>query len=140
MSASDDTGPIVRTTRPPYYTAILTTLLSPVDADVEGYAEASEAMLDVASTMDGFLGIEYARDEGRGISVTYWRDLESLRAWREHAQHVAIQRVGQERFYLAYRVRVALVEREYEWTRGQDIGVTPDLSRADADTDTSAER
>lgn len=80
----------------------------------EGYAQTAEEMVRLASTQPGFLGVESARGEdGLGITVAYWRDEASIRAWREHADHRAAQRAGRERWYRAYRVRVCRVEREY---------------------------
>lgn len=130
-SEPSETGPwpLVRGTAPPYYAAILTTVLSPDEHDLGGYAEAASDMLAAAATVDGYLGMEYARDGDSGITVSYWRDLQALRSWREHIAHMAIQRIGQERFYLAYRARICRVEREYEWVRGQPLGMTPDLPR-----------
>jgi heme-degrading monooxygenase HmoA len=58
------------------------------------------------------LGVESAR-EGVGITVSYWRDLESITAWKRAINHVAAQRLGRERWYATYRVRIALVERDY---------------------------
>ncbi len=60
----------------------------------------------------GYLGVESAREEV-GITVSYWRDLDSVAAWKRVVDHVAAQRVGRERWYAMYRVRIARVEREY---------------------------
>jgi heme-degrading monooxygenase HmoA len=95
--------------------------------DLAGYDEASERMLEIAKSMDGYLGLEFARSGTLGITVSYWRDLNSLRLWRENAEHLGVQLLGQKRFYQAYRARICLVEREYGWERGDPFGVTPDL-------------
>ena len=79
-----------------------------------GYAQTSDEMVRLASLQAGFLGVESARgDDGLGITVSYWRDEASIRAWREQADHQAAQRAGRERWYRAYRIRVCRVEREY---------------------------
>ncbi|WP_181698267.1 antibiotic biosynthesis monooxygenase [Nocardia sp. GTS18] len=114
--------PFVRTTAPPYYAAILTTALSADTADLAGYVEAAAEMADLAAQVDGYLGMEFARDAGCGITVSYWRDLDALRSWRENVAHVAAQRQGRERFYLGYRARICHVEREYEWSRSTEPG------------------
>lgn len=67
-----------------------------------------------------------------GIAVSYWRDLSCLRAWRHDAEHLGVQLLGQQRFYRAYRARICLVEREYEWHRGNPTGQAPDIPRWDA--------
>ncbi len=80
----------------------------------DGYAQTSDEMVRLASAQPGFLGVESVRGaDGLGITVSYWRDAPSIRAWRENADHRAAQRAGRERWYRAYRVRVCKVEREY---------------------------
>ncbi|MFC9966771.1 antibiotic biosynthesis monooxygenase family protein [Nocardia ignorata] len=113
--------PFVRGTSPPYVAAILTTALSDDPVDLAGYEEAAARMADLATKIDGYLGMEFARDEHCGITVSYWRDLDALRNWRENIEHVAAQRDGRERFYLGYRARICHVEREYEWARPPDL-------------------
>ncbi|HSN93069.1 MAG TPA: antibiotic biosynthesis monooxygenase [Anaeromyxobacteraceae bacterium] len=79
-----------------------------------GYAQTADEMVALAARQPGFLGVESARGaDGLGITVSYWRDEEAIRAWRAHADHLAAQRAGRERWYRAYRVRVCRVEREY---------------------------
>lgn len=69
-------------------------------------------MLELARCQPGFLGVESARD-GLGITVSYWADLDSIRQWRAQVEHRQAQRLGRERWYSAFRVRIARVEREY---------------------------
>ncbi|MEU4707452.1 antibiotic biosynthesis monooxygenase [Nocardia salmonicida] len=100
----------------------MTTALSSDAADLAGYFEAAAEMADLAAQIDGYLGMEFARDAGCGITVSYWRDLDALRSWRDNIEHVAVQRQGRERFYLGYRARICHVEREYEWSRPLEPG------------------
>jgi heme-degrading monooxygenase HmoA len=87
-------------------------------ASNDGYAQTAEAMARLAAQQDGFLGAESARGaDGLGLTVSYWRDEEALRAWRAHADHLAAQAAGKARWYRAYRVRVCRVEREYGFER-----------------------
>jgi heme-degrading monooxygenase HmoA len=72
----------------------------------------AERMLELARCQPGFLGVESARD-GLGITVSYWADLDSIRQWRAQVEHRQAQRLGRERWYSAFRVRIARVEREY---------------------------
>ncbi len=86
---------------------------STLSADDEGYAEMAEAMERLASQQPGFVGCESARGaDGFGISVSYWTDDAAARAWKEVAEHVEAQRLGQD-WYSHYRVVVAEVTREY---------------------------
>jgi heme-degrading monooxygenase HmoA len=80
----------------------------------DGYGQTAEEMVALAAAQPGFLGMESARGaDGLGITVSYWRDEESIRRWRAHADHLAAQRAGRERWYRAYRARVCRIEREY---------------------------
>ena len=95
------------TPKPPYLAVIFTSVRT--DGD-NGYADTGERLLALARTMDGFLGAESARD-GVGITVSYWRDEASIRAWREHPEHAAaIARAGE--WYSAFKTRVCRVERD----------------------------
>ncbi|MCA8977931.1 MAG: antibiotic biosynthesis monooxygenase [Planctomycetes bacterium] len=93
---------------PPYYAVIFTTDLA---ADAPGYEATAARMVELARQQPGFLGIESARD-GLGITVSYWRDLDSIAAWREQAEHAMARQAGRERWYRGYRLRVARVERD----------------------------
>lgn len=95
---------------PPYYAVIFTSIRT--DADAEGYALASERMMELAVTAPGFLGVESARS-AIGITVSYWRDEESITAWKRHAEHILAQDQGRKRWYDGYRIKIARVEREY---------------------------
>ncbi len=93
------------------YAVVFTSLRTEGDG---GYAQTSEEMVRLASAQPGFLGVESVRGaDGLGITVSYWRDEASIRAWRENADHGTARRAGRERWYRAYRVRVCKVEREY---------------------------
>lgn len=96
---------------PPYYAVIFTSLRTDVD---DGYSEMAERMETLARQQDGFLGVESARS-GVGITVSYWRDLESIKRWKQHSDHLLAQHYGREKWYSAYHVRIARVERAYSF-------------------------
>lgn len=100
---------LANTPAPPYYAVIFTSLRTDVDL---GYAEMADKMVALAATMPGFLGVESARDV-TGITVSYWADLESIRAWKYQSDHVVARDMGREHWYKCYKLRVAKVEREY---------------------------
>ncbi|MFN8586558.1 MAG: antibiotic biosynthesis monooxygenase [Candidatus Eisenbacteria bacterium] len=103
---------IARTPAPPYHVVAFTSQRTSADAD--GYARMADAMVALAPTQDGFLGIESARGaDGFGITLSYWRDEASIAAWKRVAAHAAAQRAGHERWYEDFVVRVARVERDY---------------------------
>jgi len=95
---------------PPYYAVIFSSVRS---GDDRGYVAMAARMVTLARAQPGFLGIETVREGQVGITVSYWRDLGSIAAWKAHAEHAIAQRLGHERWYERYEVRVARVERAY---------------------------
>ena len=102
--------PTIAATPPPPYVAVIFTSVRTDDDG--GYAGMAAAMERLAREQPGYLGIEAAR-EGVGITVSYWRDEASAQAWKEVGAHLVAQRRGREAWYRDYRVRVALVTRDY---------------------------
>jgi len=100
---------IANTPTPPYYAVIFTSHRTNGD---KGYGEMAERMLKLASEQSGFLGVESAR-ETVGITVSYWSDLKSIRAWKDNAEHLGAQKKGREFWYQAFKIRICKVERDY---------------------------
>ena len=70
-------------------------------------------MLALAKRQPGFIDFESVRDqEGYGITISYWKDKESIAAWKENMAHRQAQGRAKD-WYSAFRVRVCRVEREY---------------------------
>ena len=107
---------LARTPAPPYYAVIFTSVRTPDDPD--GYAATAERMVELAAGMPGYLGVESARGpDGLGITVSYWSSLEAIAAWRRDAEHKEAQRLGRQRWYGQFRLRVTRVERDYGFER-----------------------
>ncbi|MGD0912542.1 MAG: antibiotic biosynthesis monooxygenase [Terracidiphilus sp.] len=106
---------IAATPAPPYYAVIFTSLRTEGDL---GYPAMADAMVRLAATQPGFLGIESAR-EGLGITVSYWDSLESIAAWKRNSAHLVAQQRGREIWYQGFKVRICRVERDY------DMGTSP---------------
>lgn len=100
---------IAKTPTPPYFAVIFTSIRT---TDDNGYSEMAEHMVNLASQQSGFLGIESAREQV-GVTVSYWRDIESIQAWKMNANHQLAQRQGRELWYQNFKVRIAKVERDY---------------------------
>ena len=91
----------------------------------EGIAQddRKEAYLDIATRLrplladiDGFLSIERFQSlttPGKVLSLSFWRDEEAVRQWRNLAQHREAQRAGRQSIFQDYRLRVAHVLRDY---------------------------
>ena len=102
---------ISRTPPPPYYAVIFTSLRTEGD---RGYGAMAEKMELLAAQQPGFLGIESARTaNGLGITVSYWKDLESIARWKANTEHQVAQSAGKSTWYQDFQLRIAKVEREY---------------------------
>jgi heme-degrading monooxygenase HmoA len=110
---------IAVTPEPPYYAVVFTSLRTEADADA--YAQASEMIVRLAARQPGFLGIESVRDGGSGfgITVSYWQSEEAIAAWKAVAEHRVVQRLGRRRWYRAFHLRVARVERASSFSVGE---------------------
>jgi heme-degrading monooxygenase HmoA len=86
--------------------------------DEPGYGAAAAEMEATVKAMPGYLGMDSARSaDGVGITISYWRDEESVAGWRDHQRHSEIRGRGRSHWYDWYRVIVARVDRTYAWTR-----------------------
>lgn len=107
---------ITDTPEPPYYAVIFTSVRTSGD---NGYAQMAEKMLELAQKQDGFLGVESARDE-IGITVSYWRDLDSIKKWKENEHHLLAREKGREMWYKSFTTRISKVEHIYQYNRSID--------------------
>ena len=94
-----------------YYAVIFTSTRTEVEA---GYAEMATKMVELAKVQPGFIGMESARSE-IGITVSYWESLEAIKNWKANMEHLEAQEKGKTTWYKNYKVRIAKVEREYEF-------------------------
>jgi len=102
---------IANTPKPPYYAVIFTS--KKIDED-KGYGKMSDRMVELVSKQDGFLGFESARED-LGITVSYWKDEESIKKWKANLEHQEAQKSGKELWYKQYKIRIAKVERDYDF-------------------------
>ena len=103
-----------QTPKPPYYAVIFTSVRTSGD---NGYAETAAQMLELAKSQEGFLGVESARDENLGITVSYWSSLEDIEAWKQNVEHLEAQRKGQAEWYQEYHLRVSRVARVSDFSQ-----------------------
>ncbi len=95
----------------PYYAVIFTSTRTEGD---NGYIEMSRLMEELAKRNEGYLGIDSARND-IGITVSYWKNLEAIKNWKQQTDHLMAQRRGKSDWYHWYKVRISKVEREYEF-------------------------
>ena len=104
---------IAKTPEPPYYAVIFTSVRTEIES---GYAQMADRMVELAAEQPGFLGVESARNE-IGITVSYWTDLASIKNWKMNAEHTIARETGRSDWYKAFKVRIAKVERDYDFKK-----------------------
>ena len=97
--------------------------------EVEPKPDGKDRYLEIAGQLraeleglDGFISIERFQslgDDGKMLSLSYWRDAEAINAWRTKAEHRKAQAEGRRDLFANYRIRVAEVVRDYTMT-GRD--------------------
>lgn len=103
---------------PGYVAVIFTNTRTGIDD--EGYLAMAARMDELAAQQPGYIGIDSVRGiDGRGITVSYWATPDDALAWKRVAEHTEARAIGRERWYESYTLRVARVEREYSFRRGE---------------------
>ncbi|TBR73780.1 MAG: antibiotic biosynthesis monooxygenase [Burkholderiaceae bacterium] len=82
----------------------------------DAYLEHAARLRPLLEQIDGFISVERFRslsNPNKLVSLSFWRDEASVRAWREQAGHRATQAAGRAGIFDDYRLRVANVVRDY---------------------------
>jgi len=104
---------ITKTSTLPYYAVIFSSTRNKGD---NGYTEMADIMLELASKQDGFLGVESAREE-LGITVSYWKNLASIKKWKENEEHLIAKERGRIEWYISFKTRICKVESEFHFEK-----------------------
>ena len=83
----------------------------------EEYSRVAGRMRDLALAQFGCLEFHAVTEGEDEVALSYWPDEQSIRAWRNHPEHVLAQQAGRDRWYVSYSVQVAEVTREYRVPR-----------------------
>jgi heme-degrading monooxygenase HmoA len=74
----------------------------------------NELTITELDSIEGYLGYKAFRDEkGFGVNVSYWKDMEALKNWRDNILHQKAQELGKEKWYTNYKLRICTVVRDY---------------------------
>jgi heme-degrading monooxygenase HmoA len=66
--------------------------------------------------IDGFISVERFQsitDPGKLLSLSFWRDEEAVKTWRNQERHRASQAKGRAGIFADYRLRIGGVVRDY---------------------------
>jgi heme-degrading monooxygenase HmoA len=102
----------------------------PAEGERQRYLDLAAALRSDLEGVDGFVSVERFQsltDPGKLLSLSFWRDEEAVRAWRNRPPHRATQAKGRAGVFADYRLRVAGVLRDYGMAERAEA---PDDSRA----------
>ena len=102
----------------------------PAEGERQRYLDLAAALRADLEGTDGFVSVERFQsltDPGKLLSLSFWRDEDAVRAWRNRPPHRATQAKGRAGVFANYRLRVASVLRDYGLTERAEA---PDDSRA----------
>ncbi len=90
--------------------------VEPAADGYDAYLEHAMRLKPLLEKIDGFISVERFQsltNPGKLVSLSFWRDEASVRAWREHGEHRITQAAGRAGIFDNYRLRVAAVTRDY---------------------------
>jgi heme-degrading monooxygenase HmoA len=102
----------------------------PASGRKDDYLTIAAMLRDDLVKIDGFLSVERFQslnDPAKLLSLSFWRDEESVKQWRNQTRHRASQSKGRGGIFADYRLRIASVTRDYGLT---DRFEAPDDSKA----------
>jgi heme-degrading monooxygenase HmoA len=103
--------------------------VEPHAAHREDYFRIAAELRPLLDDIDGFISIERFQslsEEGRILSLSFWRDEAAVAQWRTLEAHRVAQAQGRASIFKDYRLRIAHVVRDYGMS---ERGEAPDDSR-----------
>jgi heme-degrading monooxygenase HmoA len=91
----------------------------PASGRKEDYLGIAAKLKPDLEKIDGFISVERFQsltDPGKLLSLSFWRDEDAVRAWRNQEEHRASQAAGRGGVFADYRLRIASVVRDYGMT------------------------
>ena len=88
----------------------------PAEGKREEYLDIATGLKPHLENIDGFISIERFSslvEDGKILSLSFWRDEEAIEAWRNLETHRNAQQKGRGGVFNNYRLRVASVSRDY---------------------------
>lgn len=88
----------------------------PAENKANQYLDIAASLRQDLETIDGFISIERFESlttKGKYLSLSFWRDEDAVRTWRNQEKHRLAQNMGRNGIFANYRLRVASVLRDY---------------------------
>ena len=93
--------------------------VEPAEGKRDAYLGIAANLRPLLDGIDGFISIERFQslvDPKRILSLSFWRDEEAVKAWRNTEEHRQAQQAGRGGIFAGYRLRIAHVVRDYGLT------------------------
>lgn len=90
--------------------------LEPREGMMGPYLEIAAELKPILEQIDGFISVERFESlttPGKYVSISFWRDEDAVKRWRQQADHRRAQFRGRSEIFKDYRLRVAEVIRDY---------------------------
>ena len=94
--------------------------VEPAQGKRDAYLGIAAELRPLLDGIDGFISIERFQslaDPKRVLSLSFWRDEEAVKAWRNTEEHRQAQQAGRGGIFAGYRLRIAHVVRDYGLTK-----------------------
>jgi len=91
----------------------------PASGRKEDYLAIAATLRAELEKIDGYISVERFQsltDPGKLLSLSFWRDEEAVKAWRNQLHHRESQALGRGGVFADYRLRIASVVRDYGMT------------------------
>lgn len=88
----------------------------PAAGRARDYFDTAAALKADLERMEGFISVERFESlttPGKYLSLSFWRDEDAVRRWRNLEEHRRMQSAGRQSIFADYRLRVASVIRDY---------------------------
>ena len=90
----------------------------------QDYLDLAAELRPLLERIDGFISIERFEslyEPGKILSLSFFRDEDAVKAWRNLAEHRAAQHKGRKEFFSNYRLRIASVIRDYGMNAREEV-------------------
>ena len=90
--------------------------VTPNDGKRQDYLDIAASLRSELDKIEGFISIERFQslsDPEKVLSLSFWKDEESVASWRNLEIHRMAQSKGRQYIFKDYRLRIAEVNRDY---------------------------
>ena len=91
----------------------------PKQGKADDYFELAAELKPLLEEQPGFIAVERFQslnDSQKYLSISSWESEKAIKNWRENIEHQQAQNVGKTSIFSKYRIRVAEVVRDYDFT------------------------